>query len=92
MLESMLGALETRPPQLVGLVDLLRRVAQEANARVTDPAARTCLEAFSPRSKAGSQARAALAVTGTGAARSIEAAAAAEEAERDRALRWAEVS
>jgi uncharacterized protein DUF6493 len=88
MLEVMLGALDEPSSQIDGLVDLLRWLAQDANARVEDPAARAFLESFSPRSKTGKLAAAALAVEGTGAARSIEAAAAVGEAERERTLRW----
>lgn len=87
-LEAMLGALGDQRPQIIGLVDLLRRLAQDADAAVTDPAARAWLESTSRSSKTGRLARAALDVRGDGAARSIEAAAAAKEADRERALRW----
>ena len=61
--------------RLLGLVDLLRRLAVEADAAVADPAARAWLEGVSPRSKAGRAAQEALAVSGAGAGRSRAAAA-----------------
>jgi hypothetical protein len=64
--------------RLLGSVELLRRLAVEADAAITDPAAREWLDALPPRSKVGRAAREALAVTGDGAARSR---AAADEAE-----------
>jgi hypothetical protein len=62
-----------------GLVDLLRRLATDADARVTDPAARAFLETVPPRTKAGRAAREALAVSGTGAARPAAAVEVAAE-------------
>lgn len=73
---------------MTATLDLLRRLAQEADARVPDPAARVWLETVTPGSKSGRLARAALDVTGDGAARSVDAAAAVAEAERERAQRW----
>ena len=61
--------------RLLGVVELLRRLAVEADAAVADPRARAWLEALPPRSKGGKAAREALAVTGGGAARSRAAAA-----------------
>ena len=61
--------------RLLGLVDLLRRLAVEADAAVADPAARAWLEGVSPRSKTGRAAQEALAVSGAGAGRSRAAAA-----------------
>jgi hypothetical protein len=67
--------------RLLGLVDLLRRLAAEADAAVSDPAARAWLEALPPRSKGGRAAREMLEVTGRGAARSRAAAAEAAAAQ-----------
>jgi hypothetical protein len=88
VLEGALGSLGDAQPRMTKVLDLLRRLAQEADARVSDEHARPWLERLSARSKSGQLARAALSVTGDGGARSVEAAAAADEAERDRALRW----
>ena len=63
--------------RLLGLVDLLRRLAVDADAAVADPAARAWLDGVSPRSKAGRAAQEALAVSGTGAGRSRAAVASA---------------
>jgi Family of unknown function (DUF6493) len=63
--------------RLHGVVQVLRRLALEGDAAVAEPGARAWLERLPPRSKGGRAAREALAVTGTGAARSR---AAAEEA------------
>jgi hypothetical protein len=88
VLESALGCLGDAQPRAVKVLDLLRRVAQDADARIVNSEARAWLERLSPRSKSGQLAQAALSVTGDGGARSIDAAAAAGEAERDRELRW----
>ncbi len=61
--------------RLLALVELLRRLAVEADAAITDPGARAWLEALPAGSKTGRAAREALAVTGAGVARSREAAA-----------------
>jgi hypothetical protein len=60
--------------RLLGLVELLRRLATEAGARVADGAARTWLGSLGKGSKIGRAAREALAVEGEGAARSRAAA------------------
>lgn len=88
VLESTLGCLGDAQPRMTKFLDLLRRVAQDADARIVNLEARAWLERVSPRSKSGQLAQAALSVTGDGGARSLEAAAAASEAERDRELRW----
>jgi hypothetical protein len=61
--------------RLLGVVELLRRIAVEADARVRDRGAREWLGAITGRSKIARAASEALAVTGDGAARSREAAA-----------------
>ena len=61
--------------RLLGLVDLLRRLAVAADAAVTNPRARDWLAALSPGSKIGRAGREALAASGDGAARSRAAAA-----------------
>ena len=88
ILESMLASLGDAQPRMPAVLDLLRRLAQDADARVTDEGARAALERFGGRSPSARAARAALRVTGDGAARSVEAAAAANAADRERALRW----
>ena len=88
VLESTLGCLGDAQPRMTRVLDLLRHVAQDADARIVNQAARAWLQRVSPRSKSGRLAQAALGVTGDGGARSIEAAAAAGEAVRDRELRW----
>jgi hypothetical protein len=86
VLEAMFAALDdARPGGMTALVDLLRRLAQDADARIAE---RAWLEGVPPRSKTGALARAALAVSGDGGARSVEAAAAAEEGRHERELRW----
>jgi hypothetical protein len=72
VLEALLAGLDERNPQWIGVIDLLRRLAQDADARVELPGARAYLESLP--AKSGKLAKAALAVTGDGAARSIEAA------------------
>jgi hypothetical protein len=57
-LEAMLAALELRTPQLIGVVDLLRRIAQETGTRVGDAKARAYLESLT--AKSGKLAREAL--------------------------------
>lgn len=68
------GATDKDQRRLAGLVELLRLIAVEADARVRDPCARLFLEAIPPRSKTGRTAQEALAVTGQGTARSRDAA------------------
>ncbi len=60
VLEAMFAALELRSPQLIGAIDLLRRLAQETGTRVSDPGARAYLESLT--AKSGKLAGAALAV------------------------------
>jgi hypothetical protein len=69
------------------VLDLLRKIAVEADSKIEDPEARARLETIPPRSKGGQLARAALAVKGTGAARSREAAGIAQAADADRRAR-----
>jgi hypothetical protein len=88
IIESALAALGQERPRNTKLLDLLRRIAQEADARIEHPGARDWLARFSGQSKTARLATAALAVSGDGAARSVEAAAAAREGEREQALRW----
>jgi hypothetical protein len=88
VLECALGCLGDAQPRMTKVLDLLRRVAQGADARVVNHEARAWLERASPRSKSGQLAQAALSVTGDGGERSVESAAAAGEADRDRGLRW----
>lgn len=90
IIEAVLAHLDQSTRIPVGLVDLLRTLAQEANARVSDPQARAALARLSSRSMTGKRARTALDITANGARRSREAAAAAREADRERARRWAE--
>lgn len=87
LLEAILGSLGTDLPRMSRVVDLLRSTAQAADAQITNPAARDWLKLCGSRGKTGQFAGAALAVTGGGAARSIDAAAAAAEAGRELALR-----
>lgn len=63
--------------RLVGLVDLLRRLAVEADAAVADPRARQWLSSLATGTKIGRAGKEALAVTGDGGARSRAAAEAA---------------
>lgn len=88
MLEACLAELGDRQPRFPKLVDLLRQVAQEADARITDEAARRWLERTPPRTQVGISARQALAVTGNGAQRAQAAAAQACAAERAQRRRW----
>jgi hypothetical protein len=89
VLEATLAGLGDHQPSMVAAVDLLRRLSVEADARVSNEAARAWLDRLAPSSKSGRLARSALAVAGDGAARSVEAAAAVGEAQRERAARWA---
>lgn len=57
------------------MIDLLRRLATDADARIVDPRARLLLEGVPRRSTAGRAAREALAVDGTGGARAATAQA-----------------
>jgi hypothetical protein len=61
--------------RLLGVVELLRRLAREADARIADPAAREWLGAIGGKSKIARAAAEALAVAGDGAARSRDAVA-----------------
>jgi uncharacterized protein DUF6493 len=61
--------------RLLGLVDLLRRLAVEADAAVTNPRAREWLASLSGSSKVGRAGSEALSVNGDGAERSRAAAA-----------------
>jgi hypothetical protein len=74
-LEACLGELRDHELRLTKVLDLLRRVAQDADAQVQNNAARSWLEALPPRSKSGRLAQAILSVTGDGSARGAEAAA-----------------
>jgi hypothetical protein len=87
VLEATLAALGEQQPSLVSAIDLLRRLAVDADARISDQAARAWLGRLTPNSKSGRLGRAALAVTGDGAARSVSAAAVAREAMRERTER-----
>jgi hypothetical protein len=70
-IEIVLGASEDEDRRrLLGLVELLRRLATEAGARVTLDSARAWLGALGRSSKIGRAGREALAVEGDGAARS----------------------
>ena len=69
------SAAEDDRRRLIVLVELLRRLAVDADAAIRAPGARAWLEALPPRSKAGRAAREALAVSGDGAARSRVAVA-----------------
>lgn len=60
VLEAMFAALTMRTPQLIGVVDLLRRIAQDTRTPIRDPRARAYLESLT--AKSGALARAALAV------------------------------
>ena len=66
--------------RLLGLVELLRRLAVEAGARVCDENARRWLGTLGSGSKSGRAATEALAVDGDGAARSRAAVASADVA------------
>ena len=59
--------------RLLGVVDLLRRLAIEADAAVANPRAREWLEALGPGSKIGRAAREALEVSGSGATGALRA-------------------
>jgi hypothetical protein len=61
--------------RLLGLVDLIRRLAVDADAAITNPRAREWLSSLSRGSKIGRAGREALTVGGDGAARSRAAAA-----------------
>jgi hypothetical protein len=87
IIESTLAELGSERPRITALLDLLRKLAQDGDARITNPSARAWLESTPPRSKTGQLARAALGVSGEGAQRSIDATAAAREGEHDQQLR-----
>jgi hypothetical protein len=79
-IEAILAAADAADRRrLLGLVDLLRRLAVEADAAVTIPDAREWLSSLGSGSKIGRAGKEALAVTGDGAARSRAAAAQAQQ-------------
>ena len=79
-IEEILGAADDNDRRrLLGLVDLLRRLAVEADAAVKNPRAREWLGSLSASSKIGRAGKEALSVSGDGAARSRAAAAEAEQ-------------
>jgi hypothetical protein len=88
LLEATLAELGDDRLKLARFVDLLRTVAQDADARVTDKRARAWLEAAPSGSRLSTHAQAALGVTGDGARRSVLAAKLAREAEDRQRRRW----
>ena len=88
MLEATLAELDQAQPKFPKVIDLLRQIAQEYDARINDENARAWLQRTPPRSKVGTDAHHALAVTGDGAQRAHAALAVAHNAERLRRLRW----
>lgn len=87
LLETVLENLnDTHAPE-ARMVELLRLVAIDGDARVASPQARVRLEAVPRGSRAGRAAKEALAVAGNGAVRSVSAAKIAAESEARRAAR-----
>ncbi|MGO9977565.1 MAG: DUF6493 family protein [Solirubrobacteraceae bacterium] len=88
LIETILAQLGSQPLPLAQLVDLLRRLAQDADATITNASARAWLENTPAHTKLGTCARRALACTGTGAARAAAAAEQAQPGEQQQRQRW----
>jgi hypothetical protein len=89
LLETTIGNLDTHDPRMTKMVDLLRVVAQDSDARITNARTREWLQAEKTTSKLGKSARQLLAITGDGADRTPQASRAAREAELAQRQRWA---
>jgi hypothetical protein len=92
LLETMVGNLDDHDPRMTKLVDLLRVVAQTADAQVTNPRAREWLAATTSRSKLGIAARQILAITEDGTERTAQPGQAAHDAELAQRRRWSDTS
>jgi hypothetical protein len=88
LLESLIGAVGKPDARMTRVVDLLRAVAQNADAKITNPQAVEWLRATKAGSKLGTAAHQLLAISGNGAKRSTEAAHLASEAQLAQEQRW----